>query len=228
MAQRTKGSEPVGRSKSSVAKSPVAAAASSSRPRATRARAATKSAAAGTSATTTKTAGSTRARSTPAKTAPRRPTKPLAGAGSPSKAKAPETGEHLFLVAEAVGRDLVEIAKRAPELARSSLAALALSLALSVDVPESTTSKSGCAARLLETLETLRSLVPPAEEDDAVSDLINRRAARLAGQPDAAAVERARGGNDDGARSGRARRASRAVPGPVATVRPASRARRKA
>lgn len=44
----------------------------------------------------------------------------------------------------------------------------------------SATSKSMCAKALLETLDTLRELSPPAEEGDALDELASRRAVRLA------------------------------------------------
>jgi hypothetical protein len=64
----------------------------------------------------------------------------------------------------------------------SSLAAAALVLAAELDKPDnSATSKSMCAQALLKTMEHLRSLAPPRDEEDQVDDLSSRRAQRLAG-----------------------------------------------
>lgn len=59
------------------------------------------------------------------------------------------------------------------------LAALALALAAEVDNPEnSATSKSMCGRTLLETLKQLRELAPPAEKEDKLDELSDRRARR--------------------------------------------------
>jgi hypothetical protein len=85
-------------------------------------------------------------------------------------------------VTEAIARDLAEIAKHAPDLADSTLAATAQALALELDHPfNSATSKSMCAKALMDALEQLRALMPVREEGDDVDDLVTRRAARRAG-----------------------------------------------
>lgn len=87
--------------------------------------------------------------------------------------KEPET------VVAAVERDLTDVAKGAPELARSALAATARVLAAELDSPSnSATSKSMCAARLVETMDRLRELVPPKEDDDRLDEIAARREAR--------------------------------------------------
>lgn len=79
-------------------------------------------------------------------------------------------------VLRAVNADL----KRMPaELAKSALAATAKALAREIDgAKNSATSKSMCARALLDTLEELRALCPPADEVDALDDLAARRAVR--------------------------------------------------
>lgn len=137
----------------------------------------------GTSTTTTGTARSTSGRRTPPATGQPQHTEPSAGSGRPVRQRtARGTGEPFRpgLVAEAVLRDLQAIYKQAPELASSGLAAMAFSLAQSVDDPVSTTSKSMCAGRLLDTLEALRALVPEKAEGDVIDDFVARRAQRLA------------------------------------------------
>lgn len=81
----------------------------------------------------------------------------------------------------AVRRDLRQIAKRDPELAKSGLAASALALAAELDDPDnSATAKAACARALTETLDRLRELVPPAVEQDRLDELAAARAARIA------------------------------------------------
>jgi hypothetical protein len=82
-------------------------------------------------------------------------------------------------VLEAVERDL---RKLPTDLAKSALAASALALAREMDNRgNSATSKSMCSRSLLDTLDRLRELTPPSEENDALDELRNRRAARIAG-----------------------------------------------
>ena len=84
-------------------------------------------------------------------------------------------------VEEAVQRDIAAIARRDSSLASSALAATALSMARELDDKgNSATSKSMCAARLLDTLDRLRELAPEEETKDNLDDLSARRAARLA------------------------------------------------
>ena len=215
MAQRTRSSEPVGPSKSSAAKSPAPAAASSS-PRARR----------GTSTTPT-TAPTIAGPPTAGATGRPRRTKPPAGAGSQSKAGARGTGKALErkrpelsidLVAEAVLRDFRAMFELAPELASSGLAAAALSLARSVDDPDSTTSKAACARAMTEALKELRSLLPDKPEGDGLDDLAAKRAARLAGQSAASPMARAEVDEHNGPGGDRAVRPRRAVPRPVAAL----------
>jgi len=81
-------------------------------------------------------------------------------------------------VLAAVKRDLADIAKRDPRLAKSGLAASALALAIQLDAANSATSKSMCAKALNDTLDRLRELAPPAKEADSLDELQARRAAR--------------------------------------------------
>lgn len=83
-------------------------------------------------------------------------------------------------VETAVRRDLADLAKRDRDLATSALAANALQLAREMDSKNSATSKSMCARALNETMEKLRELAPPPADPDAVDELLERRAARLA------------------------------------------------
>ena len=93
-------------------------------------------------------------------------------------------------VADAVARDLAAISGRAPDVARSALAATAEALAKELDDPEnSATSKSMCAGQLRDTLDRLRELVPPVEEGDDLDDLSARRARRLAGRKPGASAQ---------------------------------------
>lgn len=84
-------------------------------------------------------------------------------------------------VRAAVERDLAEIAKRDKALAKSGLAASALELAERMDDPgNSATSVAGCARALAEALSTLRELLPPIAEKDALDELGARRSKRVA------------------------------------------------
>ena len=79
-------------------------------------------------------------------------------------------------VLAALERDLRDLP---PAVARGPLAATALALAGQIDDPgNSATSKSMCARSLLDTLDQLRALAPPEQEDDSLDDLAARRAAR--------------------------------------------------
>jgi hypothetical protein len=84
-------------------------------------------------------------------------------------------------VVEAVRRDLERIAALAPELAESTEAATALSLAAEMDSDTSATSKSMCARALADLMASLRDLTPEEKKESGVDDLKSRRAARLAG-----------------------------------------------
>ena len=65
---------------------------------------------------------------------------------------------------------------------QGGLAMAALALAREIDSPtNSATSKSMCARSLLDTLDRLRELTPPAQEADGLDDLARRRMARRAG-----------------------------------------------
>jgi hypothetical protein len=86
-------------------------------------------------------------------------------------------------VAATLDRELKEIAKRAPELADSTLAASARAIAAELDTAgNSATSKSMCARALNETLGRLYDLLPAEEKKDRVDELKQRRAKRLAGR----------------------------------------------
>lgn len=76
-------------------------------------------------------------------------------------------------VVAGIERDLTFL----PEvLAQSGLAASALTLAGAMDNPRnSATSKAMCAGQLRETMDRLRELAPPAEEDDWVDELAKRK-----------------------------------------------------
>lgn len=83
-------------------------------------------------------------------------------------------------VVDAVLRDLSDVAERDPRLAESTLAMSALSLAREMDSESSATSKSMCARALLETMNRLLELAPPAREGDGIDDLSARRKKRIA------------------------------------------------
>lgn len=119
----------------------------------------------GTSDTPISTDQSRSDQSTEAATGQRRHTKRSGDAATPA------AGE----VAAAVRRDLDSIARVAPELATSALAASALSLAREMDdAGNSATSKSMCARALLDTLDRMRELMPIAEEADELDELVAR------------------------------------------------------
>jgi hypothetical protein len=94
-------------------------------------------------------------------------------------------------VADATRRDLEEIAKRDPALARSTLAMSALCLAREMDSSgNSATSKSMCAKTLLDTMARLVELAPPAATKDGIDELKQRRDGRRRGSPRAKAQKR--------------------------------------
>jgi len=103
-------------------------------------------------------------------------------------------------VVEAVTRDLELIRRSAPELADSAMAATALAMARELDDvlaeqecescghvqswtphPNSATSKSMCAKALLEVMQQLRQLAPPAKKETDLDKVRARRAARRSG-----------------------------------------------
>lgn len=65
----------------------------------------------------------------------------------------------------------------------SALAATALALAEGLDAPNSLTSKSMAAKALADVLKEIRTLAPPAEQEDEIERARKRRAERLAGKP---------------------------------------------
>lgn len=72
-------------------------------------------------------------------------------------------------VVEAVEGD---VAKLPAHLAASALAQTAIALAYELQDPyNSATSKSMCAAKLMDAMATLRELAPPADEKDEIDDL---------------------------------------------------------
>jgi hypothetical protein len=88
--------------------------------------------------------------------------------------KPPETS-----VAAAVERDLKDIAKRDPALAKSTLAMSALRMAREMDsAGNSATSKSMCARELRDTLDRLLELAPKEERGGELDDLRARRERR--------------------------------------------------
>jgi hypothetical protein len=81
-------------------------------------------------------------------------------------------------VVDAALRDLESLGGKA---ASSALAETALALARELDDPDnSATSKSMCAKSMVDVLRELRSLAPPAKENDDLDDLAARRSVRLA------------------------------------------------
>jgi hypothetical protein len=78
-------------------------------------------------------------------------------------------------------RDLAELAKRAPELATSGLAASALEMARGMDSGASLAQKTLAAKEHRETMAQLMALAPKAAKKDRMDDLATRRAKRLAG-----------------------------------------------
>lgn len=94
-------------------------------------------------------------------------------------------------VVDAVRRDLASLAERDAELAGSGLAMSMLTMAYEMSNPyNSATSKSMCAKALADGMRQLRELAPPVKEADAIDDLADRRAKRLAGEPAAADLPR--------------------------------------
>jgi hypothetical protein len=86
-------------------------------------------------------------------------------------------------VALAAQQDLDRLAVEGAQLPSAALAATALCMAAQLDDPRtSATSKSMCAARLVECLETIASLTPERTSDDSIDDLATRRAARRTGR----------------------------------------------
>jgi spermidine/putrescine-binding protein len=79
-------------------------------------------------------------------------------------------------VVEAVERDIAAIRKRDPNLADSTLAALALALAAEIDGNNSATSKSMNAHQLRDTIVKLRELAPPEKVRDELDELRDRHA----------------------------------------------------
>lgn len=79
-------------------------------------------------------------------------------------------------VADAVRRELDELAKRDKDLARGAVANMALVLAARIDDPSnSATSVSLCAGKLLDALETLRVLAPVAADVSPLDEIRIRR-----------------------------------------------------
>lgn len=83
-------------------------------------------------------------------------------------------------VFEAVERDLEEIGRRDSALASSALAMTAKALAERIDDPaNSATSVSMCSRALVEVMEKLRELAPPAEKKGTLHGIRSGRALRL-------------------------------------------------
>jgi hypothetical protein len=94
-------------------------------------------------------------------------------------------------VIDAVLRDIASLRERDEELAGSGLAMSMLTMAYEMANPaNSATSKSMCAKALADAMKQLRELAPPAKDADAIDDLADRRAQRLAGTPAAADLAR--------------------------------------
>lgn len=85
------------------------------------------------------------------------------------------------MVLESLDQELAAIARVAPELAGSALAATAREMASQLDDPSnSATSKSMCARVLCDVLDQIRELTPDADDKDGLDELNARRTARLA------------------------------------------------
>jgi hypothetical protein len=100
-----------------------------------------------------------------------------------SKPRRPATGRPTTdTVAKAVQRDLDTIAETAPQIANGALAMTALSLAASIDDPDtSPTARSMCARALVDVISKLNDQVPEvAAADDPIDALASRRAKRKA------------------------------------------------
>jgi hypothetical protein len=78
----------------------------------------------------------------------------------------------------ATKRELAEIAERDPDLASSSLAAAALTMARGMDSSTSVAQKSLAAKELANLMGRLQELAPKAKRKDRVDDLTARRAER--------------------------------------------------
>ena len=84
-------------------------------------------------------------------------------------------------VREAVERELASWESRLPGVSESALAATAVALASRIDdEAKSATAVSNCANSLASVLDTMRGMLPPEQEHDAVDDLARRRASRRA------------------------------------------------
>lgn len=82
-------------------------------------------------------------------------------------------------VETAAKAELAEIAKRAPELAKSTLAASVMSLARRMDDEgTSSTAAASCARAITEQLRDLREQVPPAQIRSRVDELKDKREER--------------------------------------------------
>lgn len=81
----------------------------------------------------------------------------------------------------AVERDLKEIGRRDPALAKSALAVAALKAAEIVDDRDnSATSRTAALRELREALRELRDLAPPDEKPDGVTGIEDRARLKLA------------------------------------------------
>jgi hypothetical protein len=81
----------------------------------------------------------------------------------------------------ALEQELSLIAKRAPALAVSTVAATARTLARELDNPKnSATSKSMCAKAMYDAIDRLYELAPAENEKDGVDDIAAQREARRA------------------------------------------------
>ena len=75
--------------------------------------------------------------------------------------------------------ELEDLASRDKRLAGSALAATALAMAYEVEHPyNSATSKSMCAAKLMEAIRELRELCPPEVKRDRIDEVNERRERR--------------------------------------------------
>lgn len=84
----------------------------------------------------------------------------------------------------AVRRDLDAIAKRDPDLAKSGLANVALTLARGLDSDSSLTSKSHAAGQLRDTLTQLFEMAPDENKEDTVDQIgAKREQRRSKGKP---------------------------------------------
>lgn len=105
----------------------------------------------------------------------------LRGVGPASLARIRAAGAELDAsVVAGVRRDLEAIARRDPALARSSLAATALSLARELDADDAR-SKAMAARELRETMDRIRALAPAESAGDDVDELAVRVRLKLVG-----------------------------------------------